>query len=1115
MAEAPGRDGGEAVAAEDRFAPPEALRKLVRIRRGGLSTPEHRDIDMPGVTAKARALTVESYEAALLRLESRDPAFAANRTAHHIGNLLTAAATGHDATGFDTATWELTTELAGALIATRAERSVRPTPKERRIAGEEVTALLDYWFEVRGIEFAAEALMRAVTAPLWRKPNSWSDGALETLRGTLAPLRTRLADHAELEGVIAVLERFRTLNRHARVIAAYVLPSQHEWVATAIDEVAAADRAQAHARLLVDAAHTPDQLRQLDKVFSSHWYPWPGAAVDSASAAMTVVDGVGFEVLPVLLEWLEHPEVPASTLKGPVAQAIATIPTDAAFSALAERADRPAALHAIRQAAEWFPRRALRLLDAHRNADILRELVHRSPALAAELLPQLPTQTAELVSTELASVAAATANDQHVDIPAILTTPPWQRTRPAPVVIAGLTAPDTVRCAWLPGEHAQWLAAEEITSPDNLRKELRQLRPSALSPWDLYILLNAEPDYVRPLLATARMSYTWHDDDTLRVLIARYETDAYPLVLDIARRSARDIGEVLLPFESAAAVELAVQWLERRTLRPLALGYLGRHAEFASRALIPDALSKGMKARRVAGRTLRLLAELGHGEAIRTAAATYGAKVTAGVEAVLATDPVEVLPARLPVLPDWVNIAVLPPISAGACTALPLDAMRNLLTMLLLSTPGAPYAGIEVVKNSCDAGSLAEFAWAVYRQWWQAGAPTKHYWVYEALGGLGDDTTVEQLLADVRRQSDPRALPALDTFVAIGSDAALLALRAIGEKGKSARVREAAQSRITEIADRLGLTPDQLADRLVPDLGLRADGTVELDFGPRRFVIGFDEQLRPTLTTGDGKTIKTLPKAGVNDDAERAEQAHKTFRKIKKDARALAADQIARLERAMVTQRRFTVAELRELFIAHPLRWHITRRVVWGVYQDGMPISTFRIAEDRSFADHVDEAVTIAEDAILGVAHPLHFADDNRAWAEVFADYELLQPFPQLSRETYTLPEALRGVSAIPGDGTKVDGTRFLGLTARGWSQPQVGDGGHLYDFEKPLPGERFLQVLTSPGIASWDPRGDQTFDVRLYRRGRGGVEPTFGELDPVTASEMLRDLAWLRHAAG
>src|SRR5204863_4660248 len=96
--------------------------------------------------------------------------------------------------------------------------------------------------------------------------------------------------------------------------------------------------------------------------------------------------------------------------------------------------------------------------------------------------------------------------------------------------------------------------------------------------------------------------------------------------------------------------------------------------------------------------------------------------------------------------------------------------------------------------------------------------------------------------------------------------------------------------------------------------------------------------------------------------------AHKRFAALKKDLRSVADDQIRRLERAMVTQRRWSTAEFRELIVGHPLLWHIARRLVW-VSDDGR---SFRLAEDRTLADAHDDTLTLDDRARVGIAHPLH-----------------------------------------------------------------------------------------------------------------------------------------------
>src|SRR6185503_7071360 len=99
--------------------------------------------------------------------------------------------------------------------------------------------------------------------------------------------------------------------------------------------------------------------------------------------------------------------------------------------------------------------------------------------------------------------------------------------------------------------------------------------------------------------------------------------------------------------------------------------------------------------------------------------------------------------------------------------------------------------------------------------------------------------------------------------------------------------------------------------------------------------------------------------------------------------------------------RRWSAAEFRTLFAEHPLLWHVVRRLVW-ITEDGLG---FRLAEDRTCADVNDDVVELPEDAVVGIAHPLDLADALDRWAEVFADYEILQPFPQLGRPVHALSE--------------------------------------------------------------------------------------------------------------
>ncbi|WP_262402502.1 DUF4132 domain-containing protein [Actinomadura sp. CNU-125] len=305
------------------------------------------------------------------------------------------------------------------------------------------------------------------------------------------------------------------------------------------------------------------------------------------------------------------------------------------------------------------------------------------------------------------------------------------------------------------------------------------------------------------------------------------------------------------------------------------------------------------------------------------------------------------------------------------------------------------------------------------------------------------------------------------------------------------------------VARARGLSADELADRLVPGFGLDDAGTLVLDYGPRRFTVGFDETLTPFVIDEAGKHRKTLPKPGAKDDADLAPAAYARFAALKKDVRGVAGDQIRRLERAMVTGRRWSAAEFERYFVEHPLLRHIARRLVWTTGD-----TAFRIAEDRTFADVDDAPVRLPDEARIGIPHPLELGDANTAWAELFADYEITQPFPQLGRPVDALTGAERRTGRLERfEGGTVPVGAVLGLHRRGWERGPVEDGGVYHSIVRRFPGDApDLVVELVPGVAvtAVDALPEQTL------REVGFAEPPGETLDAVAASEALADLSGL-----
>ncbi|EFL19179.1 predicted protein [Streptomyces sp. C] len=454
--------------------------------------------------------------------------------------------------------------------------------------------------------------------------------------------------------------------------------------------------------------------------------------------------------------------------------------------------------------------------------------------------------------------------------------------------------------------------------------------------------------------------------------------------------------------------------------------------------------------------------------------------------------------------------------------ALPASAVEHLLTMLALTTPSSEYPGLEQVRELCTRESLTAFVWELFTQWRLAGMPPKETWALHALGRFGDDGTVRALTPVIRawpgEGAHQRAVDGLEVLASIGSDAALLSLHGIAQRVKFKALKLRAQEKIAAVAAELGLTAEELSDRLVPDLGLDADGSTALDYGARRFTVGFDERLRPYVLDEDGRRLKDLPKPGVHDDAERASAGRKRFAALRKDARTVAPDQVRRLEAAMVDGRSWTGAAFRQLFVAHPLVWHLVRRLVWLV-RDGESVTAFRVTGDRAYADVSGGAVEVADGAVVTLPHPLHLADAVAAWSAAFGGLGIVQPFPQLGRAVLTVTEEEAGGERLTRfEGVTVPVGRLLGLQKRGWERGVPQDAGVERWFSRRLGPERHLVIGLEEGIATGlvGEFPDQTLetvwlDTTPCDYWHSRTYPLkFADIDPVQLSEALTDLTEL-----
>ena len=393
--------------------------------------------------------------------------------------------------------------------------------------------------------------------------------------------------------------------------------------------------------------------------------------------------------------------------------------------------------------------------------------------------------------------------------------------------------------------------------------------------------------------------------------------------------------------------------------------------------------------------------------------------------------------------------------------------------------------------NEADLVSLAH---EVYEKWLAEGAQSKTKWVLPFAAAFGGPAMTPKLTRAVNDwPQHARGAIACDAVAALAlspDPAALLTVDAISRKFKFRQVKAAAGQALENAAKELGITAEELADRIVPDLGFAADGKRVFDYGQRSFTVRLTPTLELEITNDGGKTVKNLPAPGKTDDEEKAGAAYNEFKLMKKQIKTTVTAQKARLEAALSALRCWGTDAWRALFVENPIMHQFAMSLIWGVYEDGKLQTTFRYMEDGSFNTVDEEEYQLPDDAQIGLAHPVELDSETLdGWKQQLEDYEITQSIPQLERPVYRLEpgtEQARSLELFGGklmNGVTLSG-KLLGL---GWYRGSVQDAGFYYTFYREDPSLHMGVELSFSGCSvgfEYENATITVYDAVFYRSG-------------------------------
>lgn len=454
------------------------------------------------------------------------------------------------------------------------------------------------------------------------------------------------------------------------------------------------------------------------------------------------------------------------------------------------------------------------------------------------------------------------------------------------------------------------------------------------------------------------------------------------------------------------------------------------------------------------------------------------------------------------------------------------EASGDYMAALLISYADMGTPGVNGEAQRLAAGlkpeELAVYMGEIFHRWIEDGAQAKKKWVLYAAAIHGGEAIVPVIYARIQEwpQRDRRGAIAAEAVKALalnGTSAALLLVDQTARKFKFRQVKAAAAEALDYAAGQLGISREELEDKIVPNLGFDERMERTFDYGKRQFKALLAPILSLEVYDGNGKALKSMPAPGKTDDPELSQRAYDAWKLLKKQLKTVVSNQKIRLEQALRIERRWETPKWRELFVKNPVMHQFAMGLVWGVYENGVLKDTFRYMEDGTFNTAREEEYELPEAGSIGLVHPIELSSELlTAWKEQIDDYEIVQPIEQLERPVYRVTEdEKKSTDLIRFGGMALNGLSLSGkLQDMGWYRGEVEDAGFYRSFYRE-DQDRGVALIFSGAYVGVENDTVVVYEAYFYQPGiteKVGwlyqpVRQKLGQVDPRYFSEVVLQL--------
>ncbi|WP_157142764.1 BspA family leucine-rich repeat surface protein [Brachyspira pilosicoli] len=256
-------------------------------------------------------------------------------------------------------------------------------------------------------------------------------------------------------------------------------------------------------------------------------------------------------------------------------------------------------------------------------------------------------------------------------------------------------------------------------------------------------------------------------------------------------------------------------------------------------------------------------------------------------------------------------------------------------------------------------------------------------------GIYGDGKIVEDYVKSLKKEFYPRSyyvyILALNT-----NKYALKLLCDTSLKSKIEGMKNAAESALETIANRMKVERYELDDLLIPDFNLDKNGERIVYAEDKEYKLFIDDNIDLHIMYNN-KELKTSPKTFSKEL-----KSEITF--IRKEIKNIVKSQRDKMIYLLMNGRKYSYNFWKSVYIDNYFFNEYAVKLIWNLYdENNLFLTTFRYSGDGSFTDYDDNEVKINENNSIGLAYIKEMDNDIiEKWKKQLSDYEIVQPIKQL-----------------------------------------------------------------------------------------------------------------------